>query len=354
MAAHLGVADVAPRPPQIVVLLLGPQRAPGDVSALFRLLLVVCRRLLVIPRVGVLAPLADLGAVLPEQEGDAAAREAEEREQRAGPLVAEAVVHLLGEEDDAGAPEAADAGLGGEGGGGLVLVRVDEVVVGGVVEEDEAEADGEAAEGGADPVQARVGGPGEDEEADGDEPAGEHHGDEAGLGGRVAVVAGGELEVVLVDHGGAGGGHEDADGDRDEHEAGGGGGPALAALVDDGVGDEEHVEEAVEDGHVEGDEEDDELAEEELEGADEEDAEAGGEGAAVEFLLGDVGRVTGLLAESGGAAGEDRGRVGLRDGECDEDPDDEGEDQLDVVEPAPAEVICEEAADKGANCDGVR
>lgn len=169
----------------------------------------------VVAGVGVLAPRADLGAVLPEEEGDAAAGEGHEEEDHAGPLVAAAGVHLLGEEDDGGAPEGAEEGLGGEGGGGLVLVRVDEVVVGGVVEEDEAEADGEAADGGADPVHVRVRRPGEDDQADGDEPARAHHGDQAVLGRGRAVEAGRDLEVVLVDEGGEGSRGQDAEGQWD-------------------------------------------------------------------------------------------------------------------------------------------
>lgn len=85
-----------------------------------------------------------------------------------------------------------------------MLVRVDEVVVGGVVEEDEAEADGEAADGGADPVQTGVRRPGEDDEADGDEPARAHHGDETVLCRGRAVEALRDLEVMPVDEGRAG------------------------------------------------------------------------------------------------------------------------------------------------------
>lgn len=158
---------------------------------------------IIITGVGVVAAGADGGAVLPEEEGDAAAGESEEEEDHASPLVAAAGVHLLGEEDDGGAPEGAEEGLGGEGRGGLVLVRVDNVVVGGVVEEDKAEADGEAADGGADPVEARVRRPGEDGEADGDEPARAHHGDETVLGRGVAVPLRRDLKVVFVDKGGA-------------------------------------------------------------------------------------------------------------------------------------------------------
>lgn len=44
-----------------------------------------------------------------------------------------------------------------------MLVRVDEVVVGGIVQEDKPEPDGEAREARSDPRQSLVGCPGEDE-----------------------------------------------------------------------------------------------------------------------------------------------------------------------------------------------
>lgn len=102
-------------------------------------------------------------------------------------------------------------------------------------------------------------------------------------------------------------------------------------MVDDGEGDEEHVEESVEDTHVEGDEEDDEFAKEKLKGTDEEDAEAFAEGSKVEILFCDVFLFASLFAHFLGATSENGGSVGFGDGEGDEDPDDESEDNLDVV-----------------------
>lgn len=169
------------------------------------LLLVRSSRIVYSGRERVLAPLPDPRAEVVESEGNGAARQGEEGEKAGGPLVAEAVVHVGREEDAGGAPEGTDEGLGGEGGGRLVLVAVDEVVVGRVVEEDEAEADGEASEAGADPDEARVRGPGEDEQADRDAPARDHHGNKAHLGGRVSVVLLDHLEVVSVYKGRAGG-----------------------------------------------------------------------------------------------------------------------------------------------------
>ena len=168
-----------------------------------------------------------------------------------------------------------------------MLIRIHKIVIRAVIQEQEPESHGEAPHRGTPVAELGVRCPGEDKQADGDEPATAHHRHKADFCRGRAAVTRAEREVVFVHQRCAGGGAEDADRDGDEHEAGGGGGVVFPALVDDGVGDEEYVEEAVEDGHVEAEEEDDEFAEEELEGADEEDAEAFGEGPEVEVLFGD-------------------------------------------------------------------
>lgn len=170
--------------------------------------------LCIITGVGIFAALPDPGAILPEQERDPTARQRHEEQNHARPLVPTARVHLFGEEHDGRTPETADKGLGGKGAGGLVLVRVDEVVVGRVVQKDEAEPDGEAANGRTDPVYVWVRGPGEDEKAHRDEPTRAHHRDQAVLGGGFAVEAGRNFEVVLVDEGGAEGRGDNAEGKR--------------------------------------------------------------------------------------------------------------------------------------------
>lgn len=152
----------------------------------------------------------------PEQKRNRAAQQTNPRQHRARPLVPQPMVHLRGEQHDARAPQRSDERLGRERRGRAVLVGVDEVVVGAVVDEDEAEADGEAGERGPDPGEAGEGGPREHDEADGDEPAGEHHGDQAQLGGgELACVGLDDFYVVLVDEGGAQGGGYDADGEGD-------------------------------------------------------------------------------------------------------------------------------------------
>ena len=103
-------------------------------------------------------------------------------------------------------------------------------------------------------------------------------------------------EVVFVHQRGAEGGQNHAHGYGDEHQARGRRAVAFAFLVDDRIGDEEHVQQAVQDGHVEGDEEDDGLLEEQLEGPDQEDSEAFAEGAQVEVLFGHELVVAGVFA----------------------------------------------------------
>ncbi len=93
----------------------------------------------------VLAAAANPCAVPPKQKRNEAAREADKSQQRAGPLIAEPVVHLLREENTSGTPKGSEEGLCCQSRCCLVLIRVDEIVVGGIVEEDEAKSDGEAA-----------------------------------------------------------------------------------------------------------------------------------------------------------------------------------------------------------------
>lgn len=174
--------------------------------------------LIIISGISILALRTDTGTKCPEQERDPTADQRHKEEDHASPLVPTGGIHLFGKEHDDGTPDTPDKGLGRERAGRLVLVAVDEVVVGGVVQEDEAEADGETADGGADPVYARVGGPGEDEQTHGDEPAGAHHGDESVLGWGFAVEAGGCAEVVFVDKWGTGGGGYDTYGERNLEE----------------------------------------------------------------------------------------------------------------------------------------
>lgn len=134
-----------------------------------------------------------------------------------------------------------------------------------------------------------------------------------------------------------------------KHETSGSGAPALTLLIDDGEGHEEHVQESVQDRHVQRNEEDDKLAEQQLQGPDQEDHKPLGEGPDVEIRLGDMLVIARLLAHLLGPAAEDGRRVRLGHGEGDEHPDDKGEDELNPVQPAPARGIREVSTDKGTN-----
>ncbi|RAL64765.1 hypothetical protein DID88_001796 [Monilinia fructigena] len=92
------------------------------------------------------------------------------------PTVSQPRIHLFGKEHRCGTPERSQKSFSRQCRRRLMLIRINKVVIRRVIEEDEAESDGEAANGRPDPMEMRVGGPGKDEETDGDEPTGGHHG----------------------------------------------------------------------------------------------------------------------------------------------------------------------------------
>lgn len=66
-----------------------------------------------------------------------------------------------------------------------------------------------------------------------------------------------------------------------------------------------------------------------------------GERTGVEVLLSNKGGVVLFFAEAGGTLFEDRGGVGLGDGDDEKEVDYAGEDELEPVEPAPAGSVRE-------------
>ena len=114
--------------------------------------------------------------------------------------------------------------------------------------------------------------PAEPEETGGDEPG---EGDEVREASfRLGPSETGDeagVDDVDVGRGDCGEGHADAD--AEEGEACDAGGPVAGLLVDDGVGCEVEVEDAVDQGHVEGEEEEDGFSAEHEPGADEAVAE---------------------------------------------------------------------------------
>ena len=89
---HLRVGDIALGPLQILEVKMVRSSVVG-----WRQLLITRLR-----RESILAASPDASAKEPEQERNAAAGETQEGQERRGPLVVEAVVHLLGEEYDSG------------------------------------------------------------------------------------------------------------------------------------------------------------------------------------------------------------------------------------------------------------
>ena len=230
-----------------------------------------------------------------------------------------------------------------------MLVRVYEIVVCGIVEEDETETDRETGQTGSNPVDAGVRCPGEDEQADRDKPAGHHHRNETGLSWRKSTVFAAEVVVVFVDVRGESCAEQHTDGDGDEHKTGVTGAPALALLINDGVGNEEHVEQSVKDRHVDRHKEDNNLLEEKLEGTEDVNLQTLSKGASIKLLLSDVGIVAGLLAQPLGALEKDGWCVCLRDSKNHGDIDSTSQNELDPVQPAPTQVIGDETTNEGTN-----
>lgn len=158
-----------------------------------------------------------------------------------------------------------------------------------------------------------------------------------------------QLEVMLVDKRSTEGRHDNTDCNGNEHKTGLSSRISLALLVNDRVGDEEHVQKTVKNTHVQRNEEHNEFAKEELERSDKEDSKTFRDGTQIEFLLSDMVGLASLGSELAGATGEDSRSVSLGDGEGDENPDDESEDELDPVEPAPASSVREETTNKRTN-----
>lgn len=67
---------------------------------------------------GVLAPHADLVTIAVEEEGEGHTRDSQERRERAGPVDAQVVVHVGGEEGERGAKERTQDRVGSKNGGG--------------------------------------------------------------------------------------------------------------------------------------------------------------------------------------------------------------------------------------------
>ena len=298
----------------------------------------------------ILALHADFFAVFIKQEREGQTRQREEGRDARGPVDAEGAVHLLGKQGEASAEKRAQHGIGGEDGGGVDGVGVDEVVHAAEKHEDHAEAEGGGADDADAPVDGFVVGPGEPEDADRESDGCDHGAGQACFGGCLAAVFALDARVALVVDDAVRAAEEDADGDADEGEAGDALGPAALFLEDDGEGAEEHVERAVDDGHVDGDDEHDRFGEEQHPGPGESLLE-GRFGCDFALALLEHGNVVlaGAFGEGGGALLQDDWCVGLGDGECAEEEKRAREDGHDALKPAPADRLPYESTDDGTN-----
>nr|POE72984.1 hypothetical protein CFP56_30923 [Quercus suber] len=109
---------------------------------------------------------ADAVAVSDEDERRRAHQQADEAEQTTGPSDAEVVVQGLRRERQDDAEQTAGAGRGGEGAGGVDLVRINDVVELAHEDQQEGQAEGQGGERGHDPMNADASGPAEPEQGD--------------------------------------------------------------------------------------------------------------------------------------------------------------------------------------------
>ena len=295
---------------------------------------------------GVLALLADGGAVLVEQERHGHTHQSKEGGDGRGPMNSEVVVHLSGKKREGGTEERTQDGVGREHGGCKDGVGVDEVVHHAEEDEHHAETEGYAGENGHDPVDARGVGPGEPEETNGDSNTTNHGGRQTSLRWCKTLVFIAESGVALVVPDAVNDGDNHTDGHTKEGKTANTRAPAAVLLVDDGERTEQHVESSVNDGHVDADEEDDGLLEQQDPGTRERSLEDLAEGgrALVDIATALVDLSSALRELGGTLAKNDRG-VGLREEEAANDPEDTGEDGHDTLNPAPANGLTDETTD---------
>jgi hypothetical protein len=295
---------------------------------------------------GVLALLADGGAVFVEEEWHGHAHESEEGGDGRGPVDSEVVVHLGREKREGGTEERTQDSVGCEHGGCEDGVGVNEVVHHAEEDEHHAETEGYAGENGHDPVDAWGVGPGEPEEADGDCNTAKHGGRQTSLRWCETLVLIAKPGVALVVPNAVSYGDDHTDSHTKEGKAANTRTPAAVLLVDNWERAKQHVESSVNDGHVDADEEDNGLLEQQDPGTRKRSLEdlAKGGWALVDItatlvdLSSALGKLGGTLAEN------DRG-VGFGEEEAANDPENTGEDGHDTLNPAPADSLANETTD---------
>lgn len=155
----------------------------------------------VVISIGVLGISSDASTINEEKEWNTTAKKSEKCKEGTGPLVTHAVIHLSGKKDNGGTPETTDKGLGSQSGSSQVLIGVNQIIIGRVIQEDEAETDRKTTDSRTPPGNLRVRSPSEDEQTNWDEPAACHHRVKTDFGRRLTIELGlGNPQVMLVDH----------------------------------------------------------------------------------------------------------------------------------------------------------
>ncbi|KAH3665781.1 hypothetical protein OGAPHI_003969 [Ogataea philodendri] len=194
--------------------------------------------------VGVLAPCSDLGSVEEESKWNSTAGQSDESHQGGCPLVSQTVVHLNCEQWHCGSPNRSDEGLSSQCRGGIVLIRVDNVVVGGVVKDVETKSTSESGKTWSSPRQSWVGRPGKGEQSSRNEPATNHHWEQTQLcrwNNSLVSVNVGSSVIVVVHPWRDGHSCKHTNSNRNEHQTSLGVRPALTLGIHNWVTEEEHV-----------------------------------------------------------------------------------------------------------------
>lgn len=97
-------------------------------------------------------PRPDPLAIKQQDPGDQRQQRTDAAEQRTGLRVADGAEHLVGEEREDGGHEVPHEGLGGQGGRGVAVVDVGQVVEDGEVDDEDADLGGADGEDWGDPV----------------------------------------------------------------------------------------------------------------------------------------------------------------------------------------------------------
>lgn len=117
----------------------------------------------------------------------------------------------------------------------------------------------------------------------------------------------------------------------------------------DHLRNEEHVQQAIQNRHVDGDEQDNGLQKQKLKRSEKDNTQLLTKWQGIDLCFGNIFWVVLGLPEFLCAALQNSRCVGLRNGECDQAPCHTGQDQLQPVEPSPTASITQKTTGKRTN-----